>query len=53
MKQKTAKEEEEGWTPGGGGADLSEMKEAMAAVGLSSMKLRRALRAELGRKQGR
>ena len=32
-------------------ADLSELKEAMAAVGLSPVKLRRALRAELGRKQ--
>jgi hypothetical protein len=31
--------------------DLSEVKEAMAAVGLSPVKLRRALRAELGRKQ--
>ena len=31
-------------------AELSEVKEAMAAVGISPVKLRRALRAELGRK---
>jgi ATP-dependent Clp protease ATP-binding subunit ClpC len=32
-------------------ADLSEVEEAMVAVGISPVKLRRALRAELGRKQ--
>ncbi|MEX1116213.1 MAG: hypothetical protein WEB53_13245 [Akkermansiaceae bacterium] len=32
-------------------ADLSELKEAMMAVGISPVKLRRALRAELGPKQ--
>ena len=62
LRQKTSRhktqdrrKEEEWWTVGGagdcGGFSRGEGKEAMAAVGLSPMKLRRVLRAELGRKQ--